>query len=83
MFLLLISGGDRHGCEPSGALNLTRAESFSEFVHESQGRTTQPHAFMPQYAEPLCIRTTHALLDVIRDYPGFSPECRRWYEAMS
>ena len=32
---------------------------------------------MPQYAEPLGIRTTQAVLDVIRDYPGYSPGCRR------
>jgi hypothetical protein len=30
----LISGGDRHGLEPSGALNLTRATSFSDFINE-------------------------------------------------
>ena len=33
---------------------------------------------MPQYAEPLSIRTTQTVLDVIRDYPGYSPGCRRW-----
>src|SRR5580704_11196679 len=30
----LVSGGDRHGLEPSGALNLTSAISFSEFIDE-------------------------------------------------
>jgi hypothetical protein len=75
---LLISGGDRHGCEPSGALNLTRAESFSEFVHEIRVEQRSHVLFMPQYAEPLGIRTTQAVLDVIRDYPGYSPGCRRW-----
>ncbi|HEX9111533.1 MAG TPA: hypothetical protein VF845_08655 [Terriglobales bacterium] len=75
---LLISGGDRHGCEPSGALNLTRAESFSEFVHEIRAEQRSHVLFMPQYAEPLGIRTTQAVLDVIRDYPGYSPGCRRW-----
>ena len=75
---LLISGGDRHGCEPSGALNLTRAESFSEFVREIRVEQRSHVLFMPQYAEPLSIRTTQAVLDVIRDYPGYSPGCRRW-----
>ncbi len=75
---LLISGGDRHGCEPSGALNLTRAESFSEFVYEIRVEQRSNVLFMPQYAEPLGIRTTQAVLDVIRDYPGYSPGCRRW-----
>ncbi len=75
---LLISGGDRHGCEPSGALNLTRAESFSEFVREIRVEQRSHVLFMPQYAEPLSIRTTQTVLDVIRDYPGYSPGCRRW-----
>jgi hypothetical protein len=75
---LLISGGDRHGCEPSGAVNLTRAETFSEFVREIRVEHRSHVLFMPQYAEPLGIRTTQAVLDVIRDYPGYSPGCRRW-----
>ena len=75
---LLISGGDRHGCQPSGALNLTRAESFSEFVHEIRVEQRSHVLFMPQYAEPLGIRTTQAVLDVIRDYPGYLPGYRRW-----
>jgi hypothetical protein len=75
---LLISGGDRHACEPSGALNLTRAASFSEFVHEVRVEQRSHVLFMPQYAESLGIRTAQAVLDVIRDYPGYSPGCRRW-----
>lgn len=75
---LLISGGDRHGCEPSGALNLTCAQSFSEFVHEIRVEQRSHVLFMPQYAEPLGIRTIQAVLDVIRDYPEYSPGCRRW-----
>jgi hypothetical protein len=75
---LLISGGDRHGCEPSAALNLTRAENFSEFVREVRVEQRSHVLFMPQYAEPLGIRTAHAVLDVVRDYPGYPPGCRRW-----
>jgi hypothetical protein len=30
----IISGGDRHGCEPSAVLNLTNAKTFSEFIDE-------------------------------------------------
>jgi hypothetical protein len=75
---LVISGGDRHGCEPSGALNLTRAATFSEFVDEIRVEQRSHVLFMPQYAEPLSIRTTQTVLDVIRDYPGYSPSGRRW-----
>jgi hypothetical protein len=32
--LPVISGGDRHGFEPSGMINITSAPTFSAFVHE-------------------------------------------------
>ena len=32
--LPVISGGDRHGCEPNGVINLTAARNFSEFAQE-------------------------------------------------
>ena len=49
---VLISGGDRHGVGPNANVNLTRARSFTEFVHEVR-RDRQSHVlFMPQYAEP-------------------------------
>lgn len=75
---VLISGGDRHGCEPSGALNLTCAESFHEFIHEIRVEQRSHVLFMPQYAEPLWIRTIQTVLDVVREYPGYSPGFRRW-----
>jgi hypothetical protein len=75
---LLISGGDRHGCEPSGALNLTRAQSFSEFADEVRGQQRSHVLFMPQYSESLTLRTIQTLLDVIREYPEFEAESRYW-----
>lgn len=35
---------------------------------------------MPQYAEPVSIRTTRTLLDVIRDYPEYPVGSKRWDE---
>ncbi len=75
---LLVSGGDRHGCEPSGALNLTRAETFSEFVQEIRTEQSSHVVIMPQYDEPLSLRILLAVLDVIREYPEYAPGCRRW-----
>jgi hypothetical protein len=75
-----ISGGDRHGCEPSGALNLTQATSFSEFVDEIRHEQLSHIVFMPQYAEPLGIRFMQTVIDVIRDYPGHPVGSRRWDE---
>ena len=74
----LASGGDRHGCEPSGALNLTRTENFTEFVWEIRQKQLSQVLVMPQYAEPVFIRTMRTLLDVIRNYPEFPIGSRRW-----
>ena len=74
----LISGGDRHGCEPSGALNLTNATSFSDFVDEIRREQLSHIVFMPQYAEVLGIRFMQTVIDTIRDYPDHPVGSRRW-----
>jgi hypothetical protein len=76
----LISGGDRHGCEPSGALNLTCATSFSDFVDEIRREQLSHIVFMPQYAEVLGIRFMQTVIDTIRDYPEHPVGSRRWDE---
>lgn len=74
----LVSGGDRHGCAASGALNLTQAETFSEFVSEIRQDQHSHVLLMPQYTEPVSVRTTRTLLDVIRNYPEFPLGSQRW-----
>ena len=76
----LVSGGDRHGCAASGALNLTRAETFCEFVSEIRTEQRSHVLLMPQYTEPVSIRTTRTLLDVIRNYPEYPLGSQRWDE---
>jgi len=76
----LVSGGDRHGCEASGALNLTCAETFGEFVGEIRQEQRSHVLLMPQYSEPVTVRTARTLLDVIRNYPEYPIGSRRWYE---
>jgi len=76
--LPLVGGGDRHGCEPSAALNVTGAQSFAEFVHEIRQEQRSHVVVMPQYTAPLSLRTMRTLLDVIREYPEFPAGSRRW-----
>ena len=75
---LIVSGGDRHGCEPSGVLNLTCAQSFSEFVDEVRKKQRSHVLFMPQYSESMCMRTIQTLLDVLREYPEYPAGSQRW-----
>ena len=76
----VISGGDRHGCEPSGALNLTRATNFSLFVQEIRELQLSHVLFMPQYAEPRSLRFWQTVIDVLREYPEYPLGSRRWDE---
>jgi hypothetical protein len=77
---LVISGGDRHGCEPNACLNVTHAQSFTEFVHQVRRERFSHVLFMPQYTEPFPLRALQTLLDTIREYPDYSIGSRRWDE---
>ena len=76
--LPIVSGGDRHACEPSANVNLSHAQSFAEFVNEIRREKRSHILFMQQYADPMCVRVAHAVLDVIRYYPEYPEGSRRW-----
>jgi hypothetical protein len=77
---LVIAGGDRHGSEPNAIINITEAQSFSEFVHQVRKERHSHVVFMPQYREPLPLRYALSVLDIMRDYPDYSAGSRRWDE---
>jgi hypothetical protein len=72
----LISGGDRHACEPAACINLTNAGTFSEFVDEVRGGQSVPY-FMPHYREPMTLRILETAWDILRPYPGY-PDREKW-----
>ena len=72
----LISGGDRHACEPGACLNLTNAASFSEFVSEIHAGSSSI-LFLPQYREPIAQRILEAGRDILRSYPEY-PGREHW-----
>jgi len=65
----LISGGDRHACEPSACINLTNSNTFAEFVAEVRGGQSVPY-FMPHYREPMALRILETAWEILRPYPG-------------
>jgi hypothetical protein len=75
---ILVSGGDRHGCEPNANLNLTNAASFAEWVHQVRVERISQLLFMPQYNEPMGARFYQVFLDAIRDNPDHSDGACRW-----
>jgi hypothetical protein len=76
--LPVVSGGDRHGCQPSGVLNLTRSTSFPEFIGEVRNQALSHVIVMPQYAQPRWVQVTKVLLDTIREYPEYPQGSRHW-----
>jgi hypothetical protein len=72
----LISGGDRHGCEPSACINLTNARTFAEFAGEIRDGCSSI-LFLPQYREPMAQRLLEAARDILRTYSDY-PGRERW-----
>lgn len=75
---LLLSGGDRHGTEPSACINLSNARSFREFVDEIRVERHSHVLFMDQYKRPWQERILHSTLDAVTDFPDFAEGWRRW-----
>ena len=74
----LISGGDRHACEPAACINLTNAASFAEFVAEvREGRSSI--LFMPHYRQPMALRILEASSEILQTYPEY-PGRERWMD---
>lgn len=66
----VISGGDRHGCEPNAVLNISRADTFEEFVHEIRNEKRSEILLMPQFFEPLPLRLIENAWHALGDAPG-------------
>ena len=75
---LLISGGDRHGTEPSACINLSAAANFREFVDEIRVQRRSHVLFLPQYKRPWQERILHSTLDAVTDFPEFPEGWQRW-----
>ena len=68
--LPVISGGDRHGCEPNAVLNLTQAGTFEGFVQEIRLERHSEVLLMPQFFEPLQARILESAWHALSDAPG-------------
>lgn len=73
----VVSGGDRHGCQPNTTLNVTRAQTFAEFVEEVRDGQSKV-LMMPEYSEALVARTLEAAAEILRTYPNFPIEQQIW-----
>lgn len=74
----VVSGGDRHCCEPNAILNLTNSGTFSEFVEELRDYGRSHVLVMPQYREPIVSRVLKMISDVMRDNRAHTHGWVRW-----
>jgi hypothetical protein len=77
--LPVISGGDRHCCEPNANLNLTNARSFAEFVHEIRAEQRSNVLFLPQSRASIPARYIEFIWQAVRNYPDL-PGRARWVD---
>lgn len=70
--LPVVSGGDRHGFEPNGALNLTNARTFAEFVREVREDKVSHVLYLPHYYRPLKLRYSENVRAVMGKYPALA-----------
>lgn len=68
--LPVISGGDRHGCEPNATLNVTAAGTFDEFVEEIRRDHYSKVLLMPQYFDSLKLRLFTEAWHILAEAPG-------------
>ncbi len=76
----LISGGDRHGREPNGNINLTNATSLTAFAHDIPRERRSNIQSKPQPAQPWTHRQLQSTPAAIRTYPDFPQGSRTWDE---
>lgn len=76
--LPLVSGGDRHGCQPNSILNLTRARSFDDLVGEIREDGHSDIVIMPGYRESMVTRLLESVAEVIGNYPGHALGRSSW-----
>ena len=74
----VVTGGDRHGCQANTLLNLTRSNSFDEFVAEIREDCYSEVLLMPAYSESRIARMLEVVADVLRYYPTHSLGQPKW-----
>lgn len=76
--LPVVSGGDRHGCQPNSILNLTRSTSFEGLVGEIREDGWSEVLLMPAYGESRVTRLLETVAEVIGHYPGHAIGRETW-----
>ncbi len=76
----LVTGGDRHGCQPNTVINLTDSKTFAEFAEEIRVDRRSQIALLPEYSQPLHSRQLQSFSEILRHYPEFPVGRQRWFD---
>ena len=76
----IATGGDRHGCKPNTVINLTNAETFSEFAEEIRADRRSEVVLMPEYRYPLHSRQLQSFSEILKLYPEFPDGRQKWFD---
>lgn len=76
--LPIIAGGDRHGRSANTVLNLTQAETLSDFIRGVREDRRNSILMLCTYEEPAPLRELATARDVLRNYPHYPYGQRRF-----
>lgn len=78
--LPVVSGGDRHGCQPNTVINISRSNSFAEFVDEVRTDKHSEVVVMPEYKQPLHSRQLQSFSEILDTHLTLSEDRVRWFD---
>ena len=76
----IVTGGDRHGCQPNTVINLTNSRTFDEFVEEIRVDRRSEVVLMPEYKQPLHSRQMQSFAEILKHYPEFPEGRKNWFD---
>jgi hypothetical protein len=76
----LVTGGDRHGCQPNTVINLTNSKTFAEFVDEVRTDKHTEIALLPEHCQPLHSRQLQSFSEILKYYEDFPEGRKRWFD---
>jgi hypothetical protein len=76
----LVTGGDRHGCQPNTVLNLTNSKTFAEFADEIRTDKHSEVVLLPEHSQPLHSRQLQSFSEILKYYENFPQGRKRWFD---
>ncbi len=76
----IVTGGDRHGCQPNTVINLTNGKTFAEFADEIRNDKHSEIVLLPEHSEPLHSRQLQSFSEILKYYEDFPEGRKRWFD---